>query len=267
MELRKIRKYYFTVNEMFIVLAVLSIIFTLLLPYAHRVANEYEESLCANSFQKTFRANSVYANDNGFYAPAAASPVKRWYGKKSKPGTDYTIDESSGPLFKYFSSGDFPKGCPLIKDYVRNPEHKAEEKGGHGCGYNVNIGSMRYISNKDFWLEEAGRTGVRKNAIKNPGETVMFTDTASRAAEDGFVDLNGSYVENAFCKSYNIINKGEIFWGSSIPTIHFRHTAEANAVWSDGHVTDEKMSFSKGKWGEYGLGFFGEANNKLFDLE
>ncbi len=66
---------------------------------------------------------------------------------------------------------------------------------------------------------------------------------------------------------------------ASDPSIHFRHGSDAsrvaNVVWLDGHVAAEAMTFSRGnvysasleQHEAAGIGWFGDDDNTLFDLE
>jgi prepilin-type processing-associated H-X9-DG protein len=50
-----------------------------------------------------------------------------------------------------------------------------------------------------------------------------------------------------------------------LPTIHFRHLERANVIWCDGHANAQEMSFTRGDYGEFNLGWFGPRSNELFD--
>jgi prepilin-type processing-associated H-X9-DG protein len=67
------------------------------------------------------------------------------------------------------------------------------------------------------------------------------------------------------------------FGGRPNPSIHFRHRGFTNVCWVDGHVTKETMDLSAPyithavmddeETAKNALGWFGPANNRLFDLK
>jgi prepilin-type processing-associated H-X9-DG protein len=91
--------------------------------------------------------------------------------------------------------------------------------------------------------------------IRNPSQTIMFTDTAF---------LSGASIIEYSSTEAPVFE----FWGSnSTPSIHFRHSGNANVAWCDGHVTIEPMGFTRTEaQRSVKIGYVGEWNdNRLYD--
>ena len=68
-------------------------------------------------------------------------------------------------------------------------------------------------------------------------------------------------IEYSFAESYTFPGGGSVQ-----PSIHFRHNGRCNVVWCDGHVSSEKMTLSYSpEFDKFKVGWFGAANNDLFD--
>ncbi len=78
-------------------------------------------------------------------------------------------------------------------------------------------------------------------------------------------------VEYSFCEPPRRVIGATVQSGRPSPSIHFRHGGIACVAWLDGHVSAEKMSFTR-TTNDYGaddnaldIGWFGPDNNSLFD--
>ena len=50
-------------------------------------------------------------------------------------------------------------------------------------------------------------------------------------------------------------------WREQRPKMHFRHNGLANVAWCDGHITSERMSYSRTIYGAFNIGFIGENSD------
>jgi prepilin-type processing-associated H-X9-DG protein len=192
----------------------------------------------------------------------------RWYGGKETQ-KDELFDLEKSPLYNYIDDPEAMKTCPALKEMMEPKELSkvwGYEKGGFGYGYNELLGSLRLFSSVNFWEEGCQKLGIEKEKVTSPETTLMFIDTATRLNVDGERVSDGFLAEFAYARSYNFINATLVQpWGTPIPSSHFRHSKMANVAWCDGHVSKENQTYSKGRWGKSGIGFFGEKDNKFFE--
>lgn len=260
----------FTLIELMVVIAIISILAIMLLPALSRAQQKARGMECVNNLRQLYLANSMFADENnGRYvsaAPDIAEPgggLKRWHGKRKS--LDHEFDSQAGPLAEYLSFG-IVKTCPIFVEFKDN-EHagNAFESGTGGYGYNaVYIGGTPYSN--DF--PQSNRIATLNTRVHNPAYTIMFADTA--------LPQKGYIIEYGFVSSPYFPTpdhpKGNKAWGLMAPSIHFRHYGRANVLWADGHVTSEKFEWApeenvyKGNNLRYGVGWFGPKNNSLFDI-
>ena len=260
------RKSFFTLNEFLLILTILSMLSIILFPLLFRARSAMKTVKCAETVKRLTSANSTYVDEQNCYVPASIGENYRWFGQKENKGGEPDFDFTESRLYKYLGENKKIKTCPALASLLKR-DMPVYEKGGFGYGYNENIGSQRYYSQYDFWEKQCETSGLTKKQIKEPDKTIMFTDTATKIDASGNTYIYGNFAEHGFCKSYFIFNKGAPEWGTPEPTIHFRHNGQANVSWVDGHISPEKMTFSKDDWGKSRIGFFGPKDNTLFDPE
>ena len=196
-------------------------------------------------------ANLAYAADHGRYVAAAADiegPNNiRWHGVR----VGRTFDGALGPLAPYLGGGGasaWVRRCPSFR-----PEAEGFETSCGGYGYNaLGVGSEDCLPG-DY---DKKTRGMRAAAIEHPAATVMFADAA-------YLDGGGN---KAKLIEYSFAEPPRFADGSvPDPTIHFRHRGRANVVWCDGHVSSETLARTAGPAASRSLGWFGPADNELFD--
>lgn len=209
-----------------------------------------ESAACRSNLRQLAAANLAYAADHGRYVAAATDIAGansiRWHGTRSggKP-----FDGSEGPLSPYLGGAEssaWVRRCPGFR-----PEAAGFEAACGGYGYNaLGVGS-------EICLAEGGGTtvGMRPQAIAHPAATVMFADTAFLQG-----GAKGKLIEYSFAEPPQFATGGTPW-----PSIHFRHRGRANVAWADGHVSTETLSRSDARSQEHALGWFGPADNSLFD--
>jgi prepilin-type N-terminal cleavage/methylation domain-containing protein/prepilin-type processing-associated H-X9-DG protein len=259
----------FTLIELMVVIAIISILAIMLLPALSRAQQKARGMECVNNLRQLYLANSMFADENhGRYviaAPDIAEPgggLIRWHGVRKS--LDHEFDSQAGPLAEYLSFG-IVKACPIFVEFL-DKEHanNAFESGTGGYGYNAAyIGGTPYRNP----FPKSNRITTSNTRIYNPADTIMFADTA--LPQKGYIIEYGFVTPPYFPTPDH--PRGNKAWGFMAPSIHFRHHGRANILWADGHITSEKFEWTseenvyKGNNLRYGVGWFGPENNSLFD--
>ena len=266
------RKKAFTLIELLIVLAVISILAAILLP---ALANARSQARMAvfrsNQRQISIEKNRYYPENKDQYVIAAADITsdnfQRWHGVRTDLNEPF--DPRKGPLVNYLSDGQV-KQCTQHVDFRhQEPWEWDFEDGCGGYGYNMTyLGSLIWTG-KPFG--QACQSSTKAAQVKYPCETLMFADTAMTKLDNGIpYFLEYSFAEPPFF----IASDGEPMtnWYAS-PSIHFRHLDRANVAWADGHVDGhtmvpcDKTNVYGVKSSEMMLGWFEPLDNNPFDLK
>ncbi len=75
-------------------------------------------------------------------------------------------------------------------------------------------------------------------------------------------------IEYSFAEAYHFVSGSppQETASRAAPSIHFRHDAEANVVWCDGHVSAERLATTAEEGStKFNIGWFGGPDNELFD--
>ena len=210
-----------------------------------------QSAACRANLRALAAANLSYAADHGRFV-AAASDIEgansvRWHGMRSD-GTAF--DGSRGPLAPYLGgtgASAWVRRCPAFA-----PDTEGFEASCGGYGYNAHgVGSELCLPGG-----EGPAVGMHPAALACPAETVMFADAAFLQGSGP----NARLIEYSFAEPPRFANGGTPW-----PSIHFRHRQMANVAWCDGHVTSEPLARSGGPASPHPLGWFGPADNRLFD--
>ncbi len=267
------RMHAFTLIEVVVVLATLSLLTALLMPALGRARAEARDIVCRSNLHQLVLANAAYATENGGFYVAAASDLwasaglRRWHGVRSS--VEEPFDPRSGPLAGYLGDGQV-KECPLRTAFVKGQEWSRNfEQGSGGYGYN-----MMYLGSR-LWEAQADTGAAPRRAythttaateVKNPGQTLMFADTAM--AKNGSELIEYSFAEPPFA-----VFGGQVMSEFRMsPSIHFRHAEHANIGWADGHTGWESLAplDLANVYGvnssALGLGWFAPVDNTPFDL-
>lgn len=275
----------FTLLELLVVIGVVATLATMILPSLFGAREAAKRVACLNNLHAVVIGNSSYAEYNGGrYALAAedmtGANLKRWFGQRED---DHSPFERAGPLAPFLPQG-MVKPCPAFTNFREDAGqggNDAFESGCGGYGYNdLYIGGRfdRYKSVYDK-ASNPGRgyaTSARPADVSVSSRTVMFTDTAFKAAD-------GAMIAYSFTHAPKWIPAPPYGGGRPNPTIHFRHGGMTNVGWVDGHASSQPMTFSAGyeshgeipaaEAADIGLGWFGEYHenlpeaNYLFDLD
>lgn len=247
----------FTLIELLVVIAIVAMLAGLIFPALSRAHRSALRSACASNLRQLAMANHLYASTYGTFVPAAAdmwsSNLQRWHGARSK--SKEAFDVTRGPLAEFFDQNGNVKKCPSFQS--ASPGFEA---GCGGYGYNAaGVGSQAYL----MGTYQGAAIGMAPEKIANPASTVMFADAAFAETKKGVTRL----MEYSFVEPYLLLaDNRPVEAYPAMPSMHFRHDGLANVVWVDGHVTAESLSHSRSRvHTEQGVGWFGPADNSLFD--
>ena len=248
----------FTLIELLVVIAIIAILAAILFPVFGVAKESARKTRCAAQLKQLVAANLAYADDySGVYVPAASdisgSNLRRWHGVRPRVGAEFV--PGKGPLWAYLGRSGGLKLCPTALRLKG-----AFEAGCGGFGYNqAYVGGTAYRNYPPNSHLTASHTGD----IANPTRTVMFTDAA--------ITSDAGPMQYSFAEPPNHVSPDSTTYPTT-PSIHFRHNGSANVGWCDGHVSAEKMSFTRppnffygGNNEKQGIGYFGPDDNSLFD--
>ena len=259
----------FTLVEILVVIVTLALLLALLMPALAGARSQARTMVCRSNLHQLVLAGAAYAAENdGFYVPAAKdlwdnAGRQRWHGVRSR--LDAPFDPRKGPLVGYLADGQV-KECPARVPFVRSSDwNTAFEQGAGGYGYN-----MAYLGSR-LWDAALGgpHAYARTTALSevaNPGQTLMFADTAM--ANQGEALIEYSFAEPPFA-----VFGGQVLTEFRMsPSLHFRHSDHVNVGWADSHVGPEPLAPLEAT-NAYGvdpaplkLGWFAPADNSPFDL-
>jgi prepilin-type processing-associated H-X9-DG protein/prepilin-type N-terminal cleavage/methylation domain-containing protein len=239
------RRAGFTMTELLVVFAVISVVAALLMAAMGRGRHFRDASQCINNLRQLAQANIRYAADNGQYCYAMDRPNRRrWHGERRD--LDESFDPTRGPLAPYLGREGRVKICPTFEEMITDGD--SFEVGAGGYGYNA-----AYIGGSSRNRFE----GERVTNVERVGRTVMFADTAMARAR--------GIQEYPFAEPWEWVTSSGGLGGELTPSVHFRHNGHANVAWCDGHVTAEKPSsvrsnnFYGGDNHKYQIGWFGPS--------
>jgi prepilin-type N-terminal cleavage/methylation domain-containing protein/prepilin-type processing-associated H-X9-DG protein len=278
----------FTLVELLVVIAIIAVLLSVLMPCLAQARQQGRRVVCASNIRQLFLANSGYAMENkGYYVLAAediwGKNLHRWHGIRTN--VNKAFDSLKSPLKSYLSDGQIKK-CPAFKEigYLTTAGQSGQnfEAGCGGYGYND-----QYIGGRlDLYdMSKGSKHSARNSDIRNSAETVMFTDCAFKQSGGAFIEYSFAHPPYWiwYLQMMGSVSDDELavaaasFGGRPNPTIHFRHNGFADVCWTDGHVTKETMDLSapyithavmvERDTVAMALGWFGPANNTLFDLQ
>jgi prepilin-type N-terminal cleavage/methylation domain-containing protein/prepilin-type processing-associated H-X9-DG protein len=259
----------FTLLEVLVVISVLALLLALLMPALAAARSQARGVVCRSNLRQLVLAGIGYATENdGFYVPAAPdlwdnAGRRRWHGIRN--GLTEPFDPARGPLVGYLADGRV-KECPAGPAFARSDDWNASfEKGCGGYGYN-----LMYLGSR-LWDGGAGdpqayaRTATLSE-VANPGQTLMFADTAMANGGDSFIEY--SFAEPPFA-----VVGGQVMTDFGLsPSIHFRHGGDANIGWADGHTGSQPLAPQNAtnvygvRSSAWNLGWFEPVDNTPFDL-
>ena len=263
----------FTLVELLVVISTMTLLVALLMPALAGARSQARGLVCRANLRQLLLAGLGYATENnGFCVPAASdmfdgAGLHRWHGVRRR--LDEPFDPLEGPLVGYLADGQ-AKECPIRVAFTKGQDWDTNfEQGGGGYGYNMAyLGSRLWDASMDSSeaFQQAYARTARLHEIENPGQTLMFADTAM--ANNGSSLIEYSFAEPPFAVFGGRL-RSEVYMS---PSLHFRHRDHANVGWADGHVGTEPIADFDGlnayraDSSALQLGWFDPVDNSLFDL-
>ncbi len=213
------RQLAFTLVELLVVLAVISILAALLLPALSGGKQAAWRVQCASQLRQLGLASEMYWEEHDGRA-------FRWRGGSTNNGDLFwfgwlergsegsrAFDPSAGVLFPYLRNARLAL-CPALDYHAANFKLKAK---GASFGYGYDLGLST----------PAGHPPVNVPRLPRPAEIVLFADAAQ---VNDF--QSPASPDHPMLEEFYYVSAAE-------RTVHFRHRGKANAVFCDGHVSVE----------------------------
>lgn len=223
----------FSLLELLICIAILSILFAILFPVFNKIKIQSLNSVSLSNIKQLGMAWRMYCEDNDDVMMRYVTyDYRHWFGDSYKPSY----------LVNYV---DIRKLRDPMSSKVNSPEYWV------GYGYNG-----FYLAPMNNRFEHIP---VSYNSIGNPSETVVFAPVA------------GLFIVNRVEGLYPMSLLYPSQFG--FPTFHARYIGKSPVLWADMHVSNMKpVYFGLDKrYKKYELGFLDIDNNistsELFDLD
>jgi len=214
----------FSLIELLMVIAIISILAALLLPALTRAKTIAQRAGCASNLRQLGLATELYWDDNAgncfkwIYASTNRSGHLYWFGWLQSDTTaegQRTFDLSQGVLFPYLKGSDATPAQFKLK----------------GDGVIYSYGYNKYLSTDN------PLPPVKVDQIKQPTDTAIFADAAQINDFQDPASPDNPLVE----EWYYLDNETAQPISNYYPNGHFRHAQTANVTFADGHVDLEKM--------------------------
>ncbi len=221
----------FTLVEVLVVLAIISVLAALLLPALARSKTSAQRIRCVSNLRQLGIAAQLYWNDNDekcFTTRTIATNggVIHWCGwlDGTRPEGSRAYDFSLGKLYPYLNSSD-ARLCPALNPAM--PQFKLKANGIVFCSFGYNGVALSPTN--------AGLPAVAISRIKRLAETALFAD----AAQVNDFQAPASPANPMLEEWYYLDNPTNSVGRNYYPHGHFRHSQKSNVVFCDGHVTAE----------------------------
>lgn len=204
----------FTIVELLVTAAIVSILATLSLGAAGKLRRRADATGCAAHLRQLGVASQLYLaeHEQRYFAYSEnTAEGKLWFfgletwGSVGGAEGSRTLDATRGPLYPYIQSAGGVEVCRAFpyESALWKPKFKGAS---YGYGYNI------FLSNRSAFT------------IERPSETIVFGDSAQVNTFQSPASPRHPMLE----EFYMIEN--------TLPTVHFRHSGRAQMLFADGHV-------------------------------
>lgn len=222
----RIRKSGFTLVEMLLVVAMISLLISILLPALGKVKDKAQTTICQSNLKSINGATIQFATDNARMFPA---------GRNWVTGSWTSVNGvKSGTLYKYMGENEAAYVCPEFLDSRSWWE------------YNQNgVVGWTYSLNEYFGESWQGKNGVRTmTGVQQPSEVLMYSDENAWKIPG----LSNYTINNGAMGIGQLGNPGSIV--DSIGSYHEplngdRKDGYSNVLYVDGHVDLVHVSETK----------------------
>ena len=205
----------FTLVELLVVLAVVSLLAALTLPALVRSRQAARTTVCSSNLRQLGLATQLYWDDHG-----ATAFVER--GARTNNGWNYwfgwledgaegqrRFDPTASALWPYLRSRGI-EVCPALDR--ANPRFKSKASGAaFGYGYNLKVGTR-------------GNSGISIATLRAPSSCAIYADCAQVNDFQPPASPEHPLLEEFY------------YFDLEGPTVHFRHSHRSETWFADGHV-------------------------------
>jgi prepilin-type N-terminal cleavage/methylation domain-containing protein/prepilin-type processing-associated H-X9-DG protein len=245
----------FTLVELLVVMAIISILAAILLPALTRARIAARSANCKSNLRQIGMAVEMWKGDhNEQYPPACNNAfTKFWWGKRKGYAKDAVVDVSKGYLATYLKGGSID-ACPQFVTSRFDLVCKGATAGYAYNSYYVGGDGANILPD---WSNWPGMPAMDAE-VKNPSQTVMFCDSAQIDPFSGSSRMRENWLLDPPSMNYNPPSPY-----TPQPLVHFRHGGMANVLFCDGHVTS-MLPYKLGAGGDGELGWLA-PDDTIFD--
>jgi len=240
----------FTLIELLVVISIIALLIGILLPALGAARESARAAVCLSQVRQIGTASYLYANDHDGHLP----PHSSFDPSLSDPGNpgvganvhwcwanvagDPELALKNGSVSRYLQDVTAIAGCPSYE----TPADFSSAAAALGValpsevhyGYNGRMLGRPSATGAQDW------NAYRIETIKNPTETILFTDSGKLGSPASQVWPEWELLPAANDTRTGMSGAGPV--GGN--TVHGRHGDAANVAWADGHASREPVTFS-----------------------